>query len=289
MLLLGLMAIPSWQPVRAAQQAADFPITLTPGSRLMIDAAVNGVPVRALLDSAAEASLLDRGFAQRLKLGRGQDVTASGSGKQAFTASLVEGVTLQALGLTLKDQTVAVTDLGDVGRRLLHARLDMILGREIFDAARLSIDIDGRRIRVLRQEREPPGVMLALQAEHGVETIEARVEGGAPVRATFDLGNGAHVLVSRRYAQSRGFLTDGRALRKERGGGLGGADDRQVFTLRNLEIAGRRFENIDAAIDPQASASDLNVGISVLRHFHIVTDFSQRRVWLDPADAAAHR
>jgi hypothetical protein len=47
-------------------------------------------------------------------------------------------VRLEALGLSLRDQTVAVTDLTDVGQRLLGHRIDVILGREIFDAARLS-------------------------------------------------------------------------------------------------------------------------------------------------------
>ena len=80
----------------------------------MIDAAVNGTPVKALLDSAAEASFLDRSFARQLALTPGQEVAASGSGKQDFTASLAQDVTLQAVGLTLPHQTVAVADLGDV-------------------------------------------------------------------------------------------------------------------------------------------------------------------------------
>jgi predicted aspartyl protease len=267
-------------PAFAAGESAT--LTLTEGSRLMLPARINGRAVDVLLDSAAEATLVDRKFAQALKLGAGEAVAGHGSGESSFAANLVSGVTLEALGVVLKDQTVAITDLGDVGRRLLKRRLDAILGREIFDAARLSVDIEGRRIAVVPREYEPRGVRLDLLGEHGVETVPVTVESGDSVRATFDLGNGSNVLVSTAFAARAHLLTDGRQVTIERGGGLGGETRQQVVKLKSLEIAGRRFENVAAAVDPQSSASDVNVGVSILRHFRITTDFAQRAVWLEP-------
>jgi len=72
-----------------------------------------------------------------------------------------------------------------------------------------------------------------------------------------------------------------------RGGGLGGETERQTFVLRSLVIAGRRFEDVPAAIDAQPSATDLNIGISLLRHFLITTDFAAHAVWLEPRAGAA--
>ena len=268
-----------------AQDAARvYPLTLTRGSRLMIEAKVNGHPVSALLDSAAEATFLDRGFAHSLGLKGGEAVAGQGSGQSSFETALVNGVTLEALGLSLADQTVGVTDLGDVGRRLLGHPIDVILGREIFDAARLAIDIDGHSIAVVTRAQEPRGMRLELVTEHGVETVPASVPGSAPVRATFDLGNGSQVLISRALAERLKLLAAGNAVRTERGGGLGGETERQIVTLAYLELAGRRFTGIEAAVDPQPSASDLNVGVSVLRHFRITTDYAQHAVWLEPRD-----
>ena len=99
-----------------------YPLKLTRGSRLMIEAKINGRPVSALLDSAAEATLLDRGFAHSLGLKGSETVAGQGSGQSTFETVLVNGVTLEALGLSLADQTVAVADLGDVSRRLLGTR-----------------------------------------------------------------------------------------------------------------------------------------------------------------------
>ena len=96
------------------------------------------------------------------------------------------------------------------------------------------------------------------------------------------MGNGSHILISKSYAARLGVLTDGRAVTSERGGGLGGETTRQVVRLGSIEIAGRKFAGVKAAIDTQASASDLNIGVSVLRHFHITTDFANHVVWLEP-------
>jgi predicted aspartyl protease len=264
--------------------AKAFALTPTRGSRLTIAARINGQPVDALLDSAAEMTILDRSFAEKLKLDRGQSVVGQGSGQASFEADLVNGVTLEALDLTLRDQTVAVADLSDVGRRLLGHRIDVILGRELFDAARLSIDIDAHLISVARRDREPKGVRLNLVSEHGVETVPVRVESSDEVRATFDLGNGSGVLIGSALATRMHLLSDGRTVGVQRGGGLGGEAARQAITLRSIEVAGRRFNDVSATIDPQTSASDVNIGVTLLRHFRITTDFANHAVWLEPLD-----
>jgi Aspartyl protease len=131
-------------------------------------------------------------------------------------------------------------------------------------------------------EAKPRGTRLDLVTEHGVETVPVRVESGEPVRATFDLGNGTHVLIGAALAERMRFLSDGRKVSQEIGGGLGGETERQVFRLRTLEVAGSKFTNVEAAVDPKPSASDVNIGVSVLRHFRITTDFANHAVWLDP-------
>ena len=78
----------------AAHAGPSYTLTLTRGSRLMIDAKINGHPIRALLDSAAEATLLDRRFARTLKLNGGKSVAGQGSGQAAFDATMIDGVKL---------------------------------------------------------------------------------------------------------------------------------------------------------------------------------------------------
>jgi hypothetical protein len=249
---------------------------------LLVDARVNGHAVKALLDSAAEATLIDPAFAGALQLASGTTVTGQGSGDASFDAALIKGVELQVFGVTLPDQTVAVTELADVGRRLLGQPLDVILGREIFDAARLRIDIEGRRITVMPRDTVPPGIRLELTTENGVETLPVRLEGAGEQRAVFDLGNGSEVLVGSKLAARLHLLTDGRQVSSARGGGLGGETSRQLIPLHSLEVAGRTFREVPAAIDSQPSAADLNIGVSILRHFVITSDFAAHTLWLQP-------
>jgi len=279
-MLLGVA--PAAWPGSPPAAPGSYPVALTRGSRLLVDARVNGHAVKALLDSAAEATLIDPAFAGALQLASGTTVTGQGSGDASFDAALIKGVELQVFGVTLPDQTVAVTELADVGRRLLGQPLDVILGREIFDAARLRIDIEGRRITVMPRDTVPPGIRLELTTENGVETLPVRLEGAGEQRAVFDLGNGSEVLVGSKLAARLHLLTDGRQVSSARGGGLGGETSRQLIPLHSLEVAGRTFREVPAAIDSQPSAADLNIGVSILRHFVITSDFAAHTLWLQP-------
>ena len=191
-----------WLPAWSADPGER--LRATRGGRLLIDMRVDGHPVAALLDSAAETTLLDRAFAQSIGLAGGASVVARGSGEQDVDATVIEGVTLEAVGRRLPDRTVAVLDLSDVGSRLLGHPLNVILGREVFDAARLRIDVAGLTIAALNRQTDPPGVRLALQTEKGIETVPVRVEGGSEVRAAFDLGNGGNVLLGAGIRSARG-------------------------------------------------------------------------------------
>jgi len=54
----------------------------------------------------------------------------------------------------------------------------------------------------------------------------------------------------------RGFFTDGRAVTKEAGGGLGGEIQRSTFALKTLEIAGVTLRDVAAALDDGDSATE---------------------------------
>lgn len=250
------------------------------GDRLYIPAQINGIATEAVLDSAAEVTVLDDEFADRAGAGEGKAVKARGSGAGEAKARLVEGVRVEALGVNVPNVTAAVMDLDDVGQRLFGRKLDAIVGRELFDAGRLAIDIEGGTIHPLPTGAKPKGMKLPLQPFHGNETIPISIEGAPPVRAEFDLGNGSDVLIGKAYAARLGLLD--REDEHEVGGGIGGAVKRKVVTLKSVRIAGVIFRNVRAAIADQPNAADANVGVKLLRRFRIVTDFPAKTVWLEP-------
>lgn len=247
--------------------------------RLFVPVIVNGVRTTALLDSAAELTILDDDFARRLVLTVAGAAAAHGSGAATVAARFADHVRIAAVGVNL-DEQVAVLDLGEVSGRLIGRPVDLLLGRELFDHGRLRIDIAGGTIA--RTDRAPRGVRLALSEHRGTPAIPAAIEGLAPTEAVFDLGNGSDVLIGRAYAERAGLTAPGRIVAHEAGGGIGGSRARDIVILRTLTLAGRTFRNVRAAIDPGETASDLNLGTRILRHFLIVTDFPRRAIWLEP-------
>jgi predicted aspartyl protease len=250
-------------------------------NRLFIPATVNGTRVVALLDSAAELSVVDDDLARRLRLRLGSDQAVNGSGG-ADKGRFAHGVRLAAAGLRLPPTTAVVLDLRDLSQRLVGRPVALILGRELFDAGRIRIDIAAGRAEPVLRTRTPRGERLDLATERGVETFAATIEGEPPVRAEFDLGNGSEVLVGRAYAERIGLLTRDRIVGRRDGGGIGGKVSRDIVVLKSLTIGARTFRDVPAAIDPTGHAGDLNVGTSILRHFLITADFPQRALWLEP-------
>ncbi len=125
------------------------------GDRLYLPAAVDGVAVEALIDSAAETSIVDAAFAARLGIGGGEPVTARGTGAATAAATLVGGVTIDVAGLRLRPREVGVIDLAGIARRLGRGPLSLVLGRELFDAARLSDRHRRRDPRRRGAQRDP--------------------------------------------------------------------------------------------------------------------------------------
>ena len=282
-LVLGALALPV--AVRGAppalRRAAPIVTRLRiAGNRIYLPVTVNGVAVEALLDSAAEATVIDVGFAARLALSAGTPVVARGSGAGTARAALVPDVVIGVAGLTLRPAGVAVLDLGDIARRLTRGPLDVVLGRELFDAARLAIDLDLGTLTVLPRTLTPPGRRLPLIARHGIESVPVTIEGHAAL-ADFDLGNGGRMLIGADFA-ARHRLLDGRPTTSIGVGGIGGEAQRTALTLTTLDIAGRRLRSVAATIDANDHAADANIGVAVLRPFGIVTDFRDRAIWLDP-------
>jgi predicted aspartyl protease len=244
--------------------------------RLFITAKVNDVATEALLDSGAEASIFDPALAAKAKFAAGTAQEMKGSaGSQA--AHVVEGVSLHALGIELHPEAVVVMDMSDLSGRLIKRPTQAIVGRELFDSARLQIDLGGGQIAAVSKTKAPRGARLPLTAHAGIEAIPVKAN-GASAQAEFDLGNGSDVMISRDLVKELGL----KILGKRTGGGIGGAIERDYVLLPTLEIAGRRFRNLHANIDDQPSHNDMNVGTSILKNFLITTDFTDRAVWLAP-------
>jgi Aspartyl protease len=249
-------------------------------NRLFLPVTINGVQAEALLDSAAEMTFMDPKLVSELGLKPQGSETAKGSGGST-KVQFAKGVNIEAAGVKLPDMTVALLDMTFLSRKLVARDLRIVLGREFFDAGPVRIDIAGGTIHKVGPGDDPAGVKLPLTAHRGIESLPCKVE-GVDTEADIDLGNGSEVLIGKAFAEKNGLLKPGRVVEHKEGGGIGGAVTRDIVVLSSLEVGGVKFENVRAAIDPQPTAGEVNIGTSILRKFVLVIDYPGRAVWFQP-------
>ena len=245
-------------------------------NRLFVQVSINGIPAEALLDSAAEMTFVDPQLAAKLKLTPEGSETAKGSAGNE-QVQFARNVNIDAAGVQLRNMTVALLDMTDLSR-LVSTDLQIILGREFFDAARVEVDITGGTIRRLERVAEPAGVKLPLTSQRGIESLPCKLEGVA-TECDIDLGNGSEVLVGKAFADQHGLTKPERIVERKQGGGIGGRVVRDIVELSSLEVGAVKFEKLRGAIDPQPTAGAVNIGTSVLRRFVLVIDYPGRAVW----------
>lgn len=256
------------------------------GSRIYIPATVNGVRTEVLLDSGAEMTVLDKGFAERLGLTPTGEVAAVGTGGVG-RAQFVGGVTLELDGIVFADRTVAVIDLAAIGQAIGRP-LPVILGKDAFNGLIVDIDFPARAIAFHEAEAfaPPEGVVeVPLTSTGSIRAIPMSVEGREPELFDFDTGNGGALIVYPAYAESAALL-DGRPASTVMSGAIGGVREAGIATIQSINIAGFEIRNVPATFPPTGpSAVDSdraagNVGIGVLGRFRLVTDFEGGRLWL---------
>ena len=245
---------------------------------------MNGQRTTALLDSAAEMTILDDDFAARLGLvpDRQRDRARLGRGDDARPASPSMSL-IEALGGSMA-MRVGILDLGEVSQRLIGRNVDLLLGRELFDRAGSGSTLPAARSRRSTASRAACACRSASIAASRPSPPRSRAMSRS--QAVFDLGNGSDVLIGRAYAERIGLTAPGpdRRAASRRRPRRRAASATSSCCARFDPRRARPSATCRAAIDPGETASDLNIGTSILRHFLIATDFAGRAIWLEPRE-----
>ena len=243
-----------------------------------------------LLDSGAEATVLDRRYAASTALGVEGELTAQGAGG-ASTAGLVKDLRIELGELALEGVTAATIDLSDVASKIGHP-LPVILGAEIFDECVIDIDFVHRRI-AFRDPHSfvPPSAALAVKTEagRGIRTIDAVIE-GRRAKLDFDLGNGTPLLLYPSFWEKEDFAA-GRRLSSTLGGAVGGVNIDKLARIGRVIVAGVTFRDVPATLNgrqteaARSEAVDGNIGLPLLSRSRLIVDFPHDRLlFVPPAD-----
>lgn len=270
--------------------AHTIPFKLFRGNRIVVPATLNGHATDVILDTGASATTLDRAYARSIGLPEGRKVEGRGAGG-IVEAEIVSGVTLVIGGVRFDNMTVGVLDLAPMARAVGRP-MNVVLGREFFNSAVISIDWRNSRLRVSSHEAFKParGAAEVLLSRNGpFNTIPVSIAGGRPIAALLDLGNGGNLVLPRTYWGGRVDLA-GLRYAEARTGGVGGLHAARAATVPNVSLAGRTFAAVPATLSESGNDREpekmTNVGIGLLKQFDVDLDLGRDRIYLTPRNDA---
>jgi predicted aspartyl protease len=271
-----------------ATKTEPLPFAFYLGSRIYIPATLNGNATHVLLDSGAEATVLDKAYAESIGIRPTAIVPAVGTGGRDV-AELASGVTVRIGEVELRDMTVALIDLKPIAA-MIGRPLPVILGKEVLNALTVHLDFGAKTIAFedpAQFKAAPGAVAVPITSAGGIHAIPAVIEGEGPVLFDFDLGNGSPLLIFANHWKARRML-EGRPVSKALAGAIGGVKPRDVATVKTLTLAGVTFRDIPGVFgEDDGSAfggtrTAGNIGMPILSRFQLTTDYPRERLLLTP-------
>ena len=258
----------------------------------MLDGAVAGSPIRVLVDSGAQASAIDAGFASRLGLAAGLPlpVVAYGlGGGPSFTHTV--GLDLDLGAFRVERIRAAVLNLAAISAFTDHP-FDMLLGRDVLSSVILEVDYPRRRVAFVRHEAYAPpktSVWAPVTRKSGGLLMAVSVEAGAPISALVDTGASGALALSDQAAAAAGLLDQARKLTSVRSIGIGGASVDRMVIAQEVRFAGFTLRDVQVSIFTAQSGSPLPDGLicaGLLKGFRVGLDHNDGALHLSEAGTA---
>jgi hypothetical protein len=272
-------------PQRASWSFANshpFPITVTP-KRVLVDATVNGVKGRFILDTGASAIVLNEAFADRAtveKLPAARGTALSLYGTAPSDMRKAESIAIG--GNTLTNAIVQAQDFtsGDY-RGLDRQNYDGLLGYDVFAGAVVTLDFQNQTMTIADPstlQSDPAGIGILADTSLWVPTIPMTLNRAIAVNAMLDTGNPSALVFGPdllykyhlRMARNIGFRV-----------GMGSIECGNIDTLQigPITYAGQMACKLDSDL---VSGRKMLVGLDFLRHFTVVFDYPRGRLFLQP-------
>lgn len=222
----------------------DAPHTALP----TVQATVAGRPVRALIDSGAQFSVIDRRLFEGLGLAHTFDMPLLAYGVGGG-AQLGKGVTVDVgLGATrVENLRAAILDLGPLASEA-GLGTPLILGQDLLSQGLLDLDVEKRRLRFLAPGSAVPGHVAPVEVRRVGRALGTTITvEGAVIEAVIDTGASGLLSLSREAAQGAGLLDD-RARESGSSLVLGGSVASTVVEARTVTFGDQLYRRVRTAV-----------------------------------------
>lgn len=262
-----------------------FPIKVT-DTRIYVDAKVNGVPGRFILDTGADGIALTDDFANRAHVKTTGHARAFGIG--GTTKTLVrEADTIEIGGNTLSH--VVITTLNE-SMDDRDERPDGLMGFDLFGGSIVYLTLSDGTMRLLDPSTGPASppqdaVSIPVDLTSFVPQTPAKIADKLTISATLDTGGSDLVLLSDKIedhgvhiiANRSGFLGGNATI-----AGIAGDERTVCGPLARLQVGPFAYTGIAACESHNWDLSEGLIGFDFLKHFDYVFDYPHGALYMIP-------
>ena len=265
--------------------AQPFAIKVT-DKRIYVDAKVNGVPGRFILDTGADGIVLTDDFAGRAHVKQIANSFASGIGGTATTL-VRKADTIEIGGNTLSN--VVVTSLNE---HFDTEAPDGLLGFDLLAGAIVNLNTDAQQMAFANPATttvdKSAGVPTLVDLATGQPTVPMKLNGNIDVNATLDSGNTYYVLFSPDLISKHGLrmLIDpseiGYLQSHVAMGGVGGYEVDGCGHLDSLALGPIVYQGPPACSSGSFGGRDTLLGFDFVRNFNYIFDYPESTIVFIP-------
>ena len=258
-----------------------FPVSVTP-KRVLVDASVNGVRGRFILDTGAQGIFVSQSFADRAGLAKlnvgGNSATLYGP--QHYDLRRAASIALG--GNTLSNVIVEATNFnGGDYRGLDRENLDGLLGYDIFAGAIVRLDFNAATMSIDDPDSaaaDPNGIPILTDTSGWLPTIPMTLNHSLAVNAMLDTGNPAAIVIAPDLLYKY-HLRMARDIATVPGYGSIECGNIESLTIGPITYGGEGACKLDSA---SWSGRNILVGLDFIRHFNFIFDYPHGRLVMIP-------
>ncbi|WP_296594810.1 aspartyl protease family protein [Phenylobacterium sp.] len=256
------------------------------GGLIDVAASVNGVAIRAVVDSGAQFSAIDRDLAQRLELPRtvAAPILAYGvSGRPSLTHTVRLDLALPGLAVQgLRAAALGLSAISSAAGR----DFQLLIGRDVLRQVVLEADFPRARARFLAREAFRPSrdaLHIPLKRKGGAPMVPVQVEGAPPLDVLVDTGASGLLALSQTAAREAGLLSPGRRVDSAHSVSLGGLSLNRIVRASSVQVGGLTLRDAEVQVyAPAANAPAPSglLGAGLFHRYRIALDLGGDRLFL---------
>ena len=267
--------------------AQPFKIKVT-DTRVIVDAAINGVPGKFILDTGAYAIVTSQKFADKAHLKRIDSASVSG------IAGTAKSTIYRADSFEIGGNKLSNVVMASVDEELDREAPDGVIGFDLFGGAIVKLDTDAQQMTLLDPAQNPVdkngggGVPVTVDLSTGTPQFPMKVNGNIDINATLDSGNFFYVLFGPDLRSRYGLrmLVDNSLIGYFSShvgiGGVGGYDLGGCGHLDSVTLGPIVYQGAPACETHSFGGRDALVGFDFFKNFNYVFDYPEATIVFFP-------